>query len=96
MRVPRGISIPGTGHHPVRSLLMEENMQEKKTSHSEARRIFLKGVAAAGGATALTAVAATRITDDKSGEAAPGNSVPANRGYRETPHIREYYRTLRS
>jgi hypothetical protein len=81
---------------------MEGNMQGKETSHCEVRRIFLtrriflKGMAAAGGVTALTAVAATRITDGRSGLAVPGKSVSGMRGYRETLHIREYYRTLRT
>jgi hypothetical protein len=65
--------------------------------------LFLKGVIAAGGATALTAVSAPHIADpldiadpleDK--QAGPGsNTASVSKGYRETAHIKAYYRTLR-
>ena len=61
------------------------------------RRSFLKGVAAAGGATALTTLFSARlIADDSSGTAARKSEVMASRGYHETDHIRDYYRTLRT
>ena len=62
------------------------------------RRLFLKGVIAAGGATALTAVAAPHLADhppeDKQADAG-GNPDVVSQGYRETAHIKAYYRTLR-
>ncbi|MGB5474302.1 MAG: twin-arginine translocation signal domain-containing protein [Gammaproteobacteria bacterium] len=64
--------------------------------HVAERRRFLKGVAAAGGATALTTVFASGlIATDPGGTAVRKNQQPESRGYRETDHIREYYRTLR-
>ena len=61
------------------------------------RRVFLKGVAAAGGATALTGFFASRLmADDTQGTAARKSEVMASRGYHETDHIRDYYRTLRT
>jgi nitrous oxide reductase len=61
------------------------------------RRRFLKGVAAAGGATALTSLFAARLmADDTRGTAARKSEVMESRGYHETGHIRDYYRTLRT
>ncbi len=73
-------------------------MKEQQAGHVAERRNFLKGVAAAGGATALTAVFASRlVADDTPGTAARKFIEPAaSRGYRETDHIRDYYRTLRT
>ena len=61
------------------------------------RRRFLKGVAAAGGATALASVFASGlIAKHPAGTAVRKNRQPGSRGYRETDHIKEYYRTLRT
>ena len=59
-------------------------MQKQAAAHAVGRRDFLKGIAAAGGATALTAVFASRL------------EPAVSRGYHETDHIRDYYRTLRT
>ncbi|MFU8896132.1 MAG: formate dehydrogenase [Gammaproteobacteria bacterium] len=58
---------------------------------SNGRRRFLKGLAVAGGATAMvvatgTAVAAPKVTPV---------SQPDEKGYHETPHIRTYYQKAR-
>jgi hypothetical protein len=60
------------------------------------RRRFLKGIAAAGGATALSGLFTARlVADDSNGTLARKGDVMASRGYHETDHIRSYYRTLR-
>jgi secreted PhoX family phosphatase len=67
-----------------------------KQHHAAERRRFLKGVAAAGGATAFTSVFASGLmAPDPGGTAARKIQQHESRGYRETDHIREYYRTLR-
>jgi len=73
-------------------------MHRKKPDIAAARRRFLKGVAAGGGATALTSVFASRLfAVNAGGTAARKGEQPApSRGYHETDHIREYYRTLRA
>ena len=58
------------------------------------RRSFMKGLAAAGGAAALGGLADATLAADEEGPADTGQASDA-RGYRETPHIRDYYRTLR-
>ncbi|MGB5259065.1 MAG: twin-arginine translocation signal domain-containing protein [Gammaproteobacteria bacterium] len=71
-------------------------MKQHQAGPDSDRRDFLKGVVAAGGATALTSLFATRlIADDTAGTAARKSEVMASRGYHETDHIRDYYRTLR-
>ena len=72
-------------------------MKGRSAQHITDRRLFLKGVIAAGGATALTAVAAPHLADppeDKQADAG-GNPDALSQGYRETAHIKAYYRTLR-
>lgn len=73
-------------------------MKKHEAAYAAGRRDFLKGVAAAGGATALTAVFASRlVADDTPGTAARKAREPTvSRGYHETDHIRDYYRTLRT
>lgn len=72
-------------------------MKQQHAGHAAERRRFLKGIAAAGGATALTAVFASRLlASDPGGTAARKIQQPESRGYHETDHIRDYYRTLRS
>ena len=72
-------------------------MKKHKAGHAAGRRGFLKGVAA-GGASALTVVFASRlIADDEGGTTLKKNTqATASRGYYETEHIRNYYRTLRT
>ena len=70
------------------------NKSTKLSGEKNRRRSFLKGAALSG--VALGAgVAAGRAL----GEAAPEPSAPVkpdgNKGYRETSHIREYYRLAR-
>jgi hypothetical protein len=68
-----------------------------KQHHAAARRRFIKGVAAAGGATAITSVFASGLmAPDPGGTAARKIQQNETRGYRETDHIKEYYRTLRT
>ena len=73
-------------------------MKKNHAAYVAERRSFLKGVAAAGGATALTAVFASRlVADDTPGTAVRKVAGPkASRGYQETDHVRDYYRTLRT
>lgn len=72
-------------------------MKQHQAGPVSNRRSFLKGVVAAGGATALTSLFASRlVADDAGGTAAPKRKVMASRGYHETDHIRDYYRTLRT
>lgn len=72
-------------------------MSKRTTRRIHDRRTFLKGIVAAGGASALTAVSASHLTDILDDhQAAADDAATAARGYHETPHIREYYRTLRS
>ena len=72
-------------------------MKGRPTHHLTDRRLFLKGVIAAGGATALTAVSAHHLEDpvnDKQTDAGV-DADPVSQGYHETAHIHAYYRTLR-
>ena len=57
------------------------------------RRAFLKGVAVAGGATAVAVAGGSAVADVSAGKA-PAAEAKAERskGYHETDHIREYYR----
>ena len=67
-----------------------------KQRHATERRRFLQGVAVTGGATVLTGVLASDLlARDPAATTASKNRQPESRGYRETGHIREYYRTLR-
>ena len=72
-------------------------MKKHKAGHAAGRRGFLKGVAA-GGASALTVVFASRlIADDAGGTTLKKNTqTTVSRGYHETEHIRNYYRILRT
>jgi hypothetical protein len=64
--------------------------QLPKEQSATGRRAFLKGAATAGGAAALAAsTGAVAATDQNS----PGAS--ADTGYRESGHIRDYYKTTR-
>ena len=72
-------------------------MKGRPAHHATDRRLFLKGVIAAGGATALTAVSAHHLVDPVKDRQTDGglNANPVPRGYHETDHINAYYRTLR-
>ena len=56
------------------------------------RRGFFKAVAI-GGATAAAAVATTIVGERKAATTAAGDGASTQTGYRETEHIRHYYRT---
>jgi hypothetical protein len=56
------------------------------------RRSFFKAVAI-GGATAAAAVATTMVGERRSLTATNVAEAPQPTGYRETAHIRDYYRT---
>ena len=73
-------------------------MIKDKTRFTANRRIFLKGAAAAGGAAAITAVSASGLIDaDTEPDILPDTADnKASKGYHETQHIKDYYRTLRS
>jgi len=72
-------------------------MIKDKTRFTVNRRIFLKGAAAAGGAAAITAVSASGLVDaDTEEDVIPAADNKASKGYHETRHIKDYYRTLRS
>jgi len=73
-------------------------MIKDKTRFTANRRIFLKGAAAAGGAAALTAVSAANLADadTTAATAAAAADNKPSKGYHETQHIKDYYRTLRS
>jgi hypothetical protein len=71
-------------------------MKQHQAGPATDRRRFLKGVAAAGGAAALTSFFTSRlIADDSNGTQVRKSDSIASRGYHETDHIRDYYRTLR-
>jgi nitrous oxide reductase len=72
-------------------------MIKDKTRFTANRRIFLKGAAAAGGAAALTAVSATGLVDagTEKQPAPDATNKTASKGYHETQHIKDYYRSLR-
>ena len=58
--------------------------------------MFLKGIMAAGGATALTAVSASQLAGPQKDAVQAGEDpAAAPQGYRETAHIKAYYRTLK-
>jgi nitrous oxide reductase len=73
-------------------------MIKDKTRFTANRRVFLKGAAAAGGAAAITAVSASGLVNAETEQidkpAAADNKT--SKGYHETRHIKDYYRTLRS
>jgi nitrous oxide reductase len=72
-------------------------MIKEKTRFTADRRMFLKGAAAAGGAAALTAASAAGLVDaDTEEKPAPeATDKTASKGYHETQHIKDYYRSLR-
>ncbi|MBD3609410.1 MAG: twin-arginine translocation signal domain-containing protein [Gammaproteobacteria bacterium] len=64
-------------------------MAEKKTLE---RREFLKGAAAAGGAVALGMATGEAVASVEPAEV----KKTAAKGYHETQHIRDYYKSARS
>lgn len=71
-------------------------MKQHQAGPASNRRSFLKGAAAGGSAALATFFASRLIAEDTGGTAARKSEVMAHRGYHETDHIRNYYRTLRT
>lgn len=72
---------------------MVKIMKQSNYVDRESRRNALKGMAVLGGAAAAASVAAGNAV---AAEEAPEESVaPVKLGYRETDHVREYYRRAR-
>jgi hypothetical protein len=69
-----------------------ESAMSRKTVDKKTRREFLKGLAVAGGATAMVAVTGRAYAEPTEPEAP---AKPAAKGYHETPHIRTYYQKAR-
>ena len=60
------------------------------------RRTFLKAVAAAGGAAALSTLSTAPLAATGKSDSPPGaDDRTESRGYRETAHIRDYYKIIR-
>lgn len=68
-------------------------MSRKSRTANDDRRAFLKGLAAAGGATALAAITGEAVAGNQTDESAPRK--PEQTGYHVTPHIQTYYRKAR-
>jgi nitrous oxide reductase len=66
-------------------------MSEKTKTPGSDRRAFLKGVAVAGGATAVAVAGGAAVADVSAGKAEVAKAKVGT-GYHETDHIREYYR----
>jgi hypothetical protein len=60
------------------------------------RRTFLKAAVAAGGASALSTLSTAPVAATDSPDSPPGaDARTESRGYRETAHIKEYYKIIR-
>ena len=70
-------------------------MSRVKRVQQASRRDFLKGIAVAGGATTAAVVAGGALASKQEVTGVDRSAEPT-KGYRETPHIREYYRLARS
>ena len=68
-------------------------MTRKSRTYTEERRTFLKKLAAAGGAGAAVVMTSRSALASADNEPAP--EATKQRGYHETAHIRDYYRTAR-
>jgi hypothetical protein len=71
-------------------------MKHKHEVPATDRRSFLKGVAAASGTALTTLFVSNLLAGETQGTALPKSEVKASRGYHETDHIRDYYRTLKT
>ena len=70
-------------------------MSNKTQRPRRDRRSFIKGAAAVGGATAVAVVggaAVANVSPDETPQA-QAKASPENKGYRETEHVRKYYRS---
>jgi len=72
-------------------------MGKKRSSAKQAtdRRAFLKGVLAGGGAAAVAMASAKGMAAPVEAPAKQDAPESPPQGYRETPHIRDYYKTTR-
>lgn len=68
-------------------------MKRLQTAHSKVRRAFLRRCAITGGALAIAGQVPRLMAETVMVEDSPPE--PATRGYRETNHVRTYYRTTR-
>jgi len=60
------------------------------------RRTFLKAAVAAGGTTALSTLSTAPVAATDSPDSPPcADARTESRGYRETAHIKEYYKIIR-
>jgi hypothetical protein len=60
---------------------------------SKTRRQFLKSALIGGGAAAVAVASGTVVAAAPADKKAPERRKPESRGYRETEHVREYYKT---
>lgn len=67
-------------------------MSKQAKAESNSRRNFIKGMAVAGGATALVAAGGASASSEAP---ASESKTPASKGYRHTAHVAEYYRQAR-
>lgn len=68
-------------------------MSEKMKRPKNDRRAFLRGVAVAGGATAVAVAGGAAVADVSADKPeAVKARAEGSKGYHETDHIREYYR----
>ncbi len=68
-------------------------MSEKSKTPRSDRRAFMKGVAVAGGATAVAVAGGAAIADVSAEKTQTAKAkAEGSQGYHETDHIREYYR----
>ena len=70
-------------------------MHRQDDSKREGRRDFLRKMAVAGGSAAVVAASGKAVAGSVDEAAAQSSDRPAS-GYRETEHVRAYYRTARS
>lgn len=68
-------------------------MNKPKQTWSRTRRDFLRGAVATGGAAAVAALAPGHVAAEPA-EPEAGNGKGQGQGYRLTPHIVEYYKTI--
>lgn len=69
-------------------------MSHESESEKLSRRGFLKNAAVLGGAATATALG-SQVQAGVEGQAPAAKEVTPPKGYRETPHIREYYKKAR-
>lgn len=69
-------------------------MSDQNQSDKLSRRAFLKSAAVAGGAATVTTLGSQVQASVEDGSPAEKQTSPS-KGYRETPHIREYYEKAR-